>query len=183
MPSPIAHGSTVVFAPQVLGADVPRDLRGVLVWGLLLFASVAPDFDIPINWIIDEGRGMRLHGSYSHSLLLAPIFGVIFMLAMRLVWPEAKGGRVWALGTGFYAVHIVMDLLTMGARGPSLFWPVHPERIASPIGIFVGVEHSEYWRWDRHALTIVTEALFALVLYAIARYTRLLKRGVRADAS
>lgn len=182
MPSPIAHGSMTAFSELVLGKKPTRDLRGILVWGLILFASVAPDFDIPINMLIDEGRAFRLHGSYSHSLLLAPLFGLGFALVLSFIWKDADKRRVFALGTGLYAIHVLMDLVTMDSRGVSLFWPIFPERIACPIGIFVGVEHSDYWRMDLHLLTLVTEGVYAVIMFSLSRYLLLLRRGYRIHA-
>lgn len=182
MPSPIAHGSMIVFSEQVLGEAPPRDLRGVFVWGMILFAALAPDFDIPINMLIDGGNAFGMHGSYSHSLVLAPVFGALFLGVIVLMWREASKARVFALGTGLYAVHVLMDLITMDSRGVSLFWPIFPERIACPIAVFVGVEHSEYWRIDQHLLTLVTEGLYAAAMFYLSRYLLRLRRGYRIYA-
>lgn len=167
MPSPIAHGSLAIPARAALGAET-GGVRGLMVWGLLLFACVAPDVDIAISWA-RTGRPFAEHGSYSHSLLLAPVFGVLFACAMRVISPGVRTGRAVLVGTLLYALHVMMDLVTMGSRGVSLFWPIVPERIASPFGIFVGVEHSDWKRVDLHLLTIVTELVFGLVVCAVTK--------------
>lgn len=167
MPSPIAHVALAVPARAVLGVE-SRGVRGLAVWGLLMFACVAPDMDIPIEWA-RTGDAFALHGSYSHSLLIAPVFGAVFAGAMRLVAPGARWWRALWVGTGLYALHVLMDLVTAGSRGVSLLWPVVPGRIGTPVGIFVGVEHSDWKRVDKHLLTIVTEGAFALVVWAVTR--------------
>lgn len=179
MPSPIAHGSLTIPARALLGAEARgvRGVRGLVVWGMLLFASVAPDVDIALSWY-RTGRPFAEHGSYTHSLLLAPVFGVVFALALRLVVPGAGFWRAVLVGTGLYGLHVVMDLVTMGSRGVSMFWPVVPGRIVSPIGVFVGVEHSDWKRVDLHLLTIGTESAFALAVWAVTRAARK-RRGAR----
>lgn len=165
----------------MLGEEMPRDVRGPIIWGMLLFASVAPDFDIPIN-LIRSGDAFGAHGSYSHSLLLAPIFGVAFLCAIKLIWREANARKVFLIGAGLYALHVLMDLMTHDSRGVSLFWPIMPERIACPAWLFVGVEHSDWKRIDLHLLTIVTESVFAAFVFFVARYIAGLRRGHRAYA-
>lgn len=181
MPSPIAHGSLVFVADALLGQDKPRDIRKPIIWAMLLFASVAPDFDIALNWI-SSGEPFAGHGSYSHSLLLAPLFGVLFVCAMKIVWREAKPGRVFAIGTGLYAAHVLMDLVTHDSRGVALLWPIIPDRIASPIGIFTGVNHSDWSRFDLHLITLITETLFAALIFGITKYITGIRRGYKAHA-
>lgn len=173
MPSPIAHGSLAIPARALLGAEARGVLgvRGLLVWGLLLFASVAPDMDIALSWY-RTGKPFAEHGSYTHSLLLAPVFGVVFALMLRVVAPRVHFWRAMLAGTGLYGLHVVMDLVTMGSRGVSMLWPVMPGRIAVPFGVFVGVEHSDWKRVDLHLLTIGTEAAFALAVWGVTRAAR-----------
>lgn len=181
MPSPIAHGSIAIAAHAALGARPVGVVRTLAVWGLLLFACVAPDMDIPIEWA-RTGDAFALHGTYSHSLLLAPAFGVLFTLAMRLIAPSVRTPRALAIGTALYALHVLMDLVTMGSRGVSLFWPLSDARIASPIAIFVGVEHSDWKRLDLHLLTLVTEGAFALVVWGLTRAVVKRRTGAASDA-
>lgn len=177
MPSPIAHGSLAIPARALLGVDV-RGFRNMMVWGLLVFAAVAPDVDIAIS-LVRTGRPFAEHGMYTHSLLLAPAFGVLFAGAIRLISPQMRMGRAILIGTLLYASHVLMDLITVGSRGVSIFWPLAPERIASPFGVFVGVEHSDWKRVDLHLLTIGTEVAFGLVVWALTHAARRRKgRGV-----
>lgn len=177
MPSPIAHGSLAIPARAMLGVEA-RGFRSLMVWGLLAFAAVAPDVDIALSWI-RTGRPFAEHGMYTHSLLIAPIFGVLFAGALRAITRNVRLGRAVIVGTFLYALHVLMDLVTMGSRGVSLFWPVVPERIASPFGVFVGVEHSDWKRVDLHLLTIGTEVAFGLIVWALTHAVRRRKgRGV-----
>lgn len=178
MPSPIAHGSLVVPACAALGAET-RGLRGLMAFGLVLFATVAPDMDIPISWA-RTGKPFLEHGSYSHSLLLAPIFGVLFACAMKLISPNVRAVRAFAVGALLYALHVVMDLLVIDSRGVSMFWPIVPGRIASPYGIFAGVEYSDWRRWDLHLLMLANEVLFGLVVWGVTAIV--IRRRRRADA-
>ncbi len=180
MPSPIAHGSLAIPARAAMGTPA-KGVRGVLVFGLLLFACVAPDMDIAISWY-RTGRPFAEHGSYTHSLLLAPVFGVLFACAIKLISSNARAGRAVLIGSLLYASHVVMDLMTMGSRGVAMFWPIYPERIASPMGIFVGVEYSDLERYDLHLMMLANEVLFGLVVWGVtALVTRRNRRG-RRDA-
>ena len=165
----------------MLGKDMPRDVRKPIIWAMLIFASFAPDLDIIIN-LIRTGDGFQLHGAHSHSLLLAPVFGVLFLCAIKWIWPGAKPSRVFMVGTGLYALHVIMDLLTMDSRGVALFWPIFPDRIASPVAIFVGVEHSDWKRIDLHALTLITETMFAALVFGISRFITGVRRGYKSHA-
>ncbi len=171
MPSPIAHCSLAIPARAALGDRDQGALRGLAVWGLLLFACVAPDMDIAISWY-RTGKPFAEHGMYTHSLLLAPIFGVLFGGAIRLISPGVRLRRAVLVGTLLYALHVLMDLITFGSRGVSMFWPIAPERIASPFGVFAGVEHSDWKRVDLHLLTIGTESVFGVMVWAITRAVR-----------
>lgn len=180
MPSPIAHAALAIPAHALLAAPARGPVRGPMVWALLAFACVAPDMDIPIEWV-RTGDAFINHGSYSHSLLLAPAFGLLFLGAMKRISPGVRTGRAFAIGTALYALHVTMDLLTAGSRGVSLLWPLVPDRLGSPIGLFVGVEHSDWARIDRHLMTVATEGVFALGVWAITRLVRKRADRERAD--
>ncbi|MEM1445439.1 MAG: metal-dependent hydrolase [Planctomycetota bacterium] len=178
MPSPIAHSSLLLMAwPSMrerLGALSPMRRGLFLIW--LTFALLAPDLDLLIGVV--TGQGLRpLHGGPTHSLLLAPLFGLLWM------WPgRAIGGGAWRYRTLFicatlaYASHVLLDVFTPG-RGVALLWPLplgdqawfslKPQRFGSPIPLFVGVEHSNWRDLGHHALTLVTELAFAAVMFGV----------------
>ena len=180
MPSPIAHGSLAIPARAALGAET-KGLRGLIVFGLLGFACVAPDMDIAISWM-RTGRPFAEHGSYSHSFLLAPAFGVLFACALRLISPKSRTLRAFAIGTLLYALHVVMDLVTIGSRGVAMFWPIYSERLASPYGVFVGVEHSNWKRYDLHLLMLANEVAFGLVVWGLTVLVVRRRRRRQRDA-
>lgn len=173
MPSPIAHASVALFGPAALGArptDEPR-WRTWAVALLMVFACGAPDLDVFAGWLI-IGDAFKHHGAYSHSLLLAPVFGVGFALVLRALRPSATLARSWMLGAALYAAHVLMDALIYDTRGVGLFWPLLPDRFASPLVIFVGLEYSEWWRWDQHLLTIANEVAFGVLVLWFSRQLR-----------
>ena len=177
MPSPIAHGSIVMLAQPAMGRAwraLPRSQQ-ILTSLLMLFACGAPDLDIVVG-LATTGDAFANHGYQSHSLLLAPAFGVLFAAVMALLAPSFRRGQLlagsWLMGTALYALHVGMDYLTLDSRGVGLFWPVIPERFASPFGIFLGVEHGEWWLWREHVLTATSELGFAFVVWLIARVVR-----------
>ncbi|HED54796.1 MAG TPA: metal-dependent hydrolase [Phycisphaerales bacterium] len=174
MPSPIAHGSLALPAWLLMQRGVLPPIskirRAVLVlW--LLFATVAPDADIAISWV-RTGDPFRDHGSYAHSLLIAPIFGVLFAGIWIMVQRGTDVRRAWAVGTSLYALHIVMDWMTIGSRGVAMFWPVLSDRFVAPFGIFAGVEHSQWQRWDLHLIMLANETLFLLGVWCLTTLIR-----------
>jgi hypothetical protein len=115
MPLPVAHallGATVVDA----GFPVDRKGRARLY---LIGAGIAvlPDFDLFFSWIL--GLGNRWHGSVTHSILFAVIFG---LLGARLsgVW-----GRRSAVVFSCAALsHGILDTVTRRRfSGSALLWP------------------------------------------------------------
>ncbi|MEL6797708.1 MAG: metal-dependent hydrolase [Planctomycetota bacterium] len=165
MPSPIAHAAVALLAAPALGecpTAEPR-WRTLAVMLLVVFACGAPDLDIIAGWLLIQD-GFTYHGAYSHSLLLAPVFGLPFAVALRWLRPDLSLSRSFLVGTLLYAAHVVLDTLIHDTRGVSLLWPLLPDRYASPIIIFVGVEYGEWWRWDMHLLTVLNESAFAVLV-------------------
>ncbi|MGP1273475.1 MAG: metal-dependent hydrolase [Phycisphaerales bacterium] len=177
MPSPIAHGSMVMLAQPALGAawrDSTTTQR-VLISLMALFVCGMPDLDIFIG-LARTGDAFADHGYQTHSLLIAPIVGVGFALLAGAMAPRFRKRRVrfraFCVGTALYALHVVMDYLTHDSRGVGLLWPIVQQRFASPVALFVGVEHSEWWLWREHVLTVTTELAFAGLVWFMARRMR-----------
>ena len=182
MPSPIAHGSLAIPAWSLLrrGVSPPisRLRRAMLVlW--LLFATVAPDADIAISWI-RTGKPFQDHGSYAHSLLISPFFGVIFAAGWIMLQKGADFRRAWLVGSALYALHIVMDWMTIGSRGVAMVWPITSQRFLAPFGLFAGVEHSQWQRWDLHLIMLANETIFLLLVWSLSAWfqRRIARRGV-----
>ncbi|MEM9166221.1 MAG: metal-dependent hydrolase [Planctomycetota bacterium] len=185
MPSPIAHGSLTMLAQPALGPAYRRaeQHQQALLSFLALFACGAPDLDIFIGIVVD-GDAFLNHGTWTHSLVLAPVFGVAFAIAAGFLCPLFKKTehrmRAFAVGTSLYALHVGMDFITIGSRGVSLYWPFTAERVVPPFGVFTGVEHGDWTRWDKHLITVGTELAFAAVIWAIARRVNRSRRLRRA---
>ncbi|MEL6497046.1 MAG: metal-dependent hydrolase [Planctomycetota bacterium] len=170
MPSPIAHASIALIADSAIG-DRPRAeaLWRRAAFGLaVVFACGAPDLDIIAGWVL-IGDGFTHHGAYSHSFACAVIFGLVFAPIFRWLRPTIRIGRAIVLGWGLYAAHIVMDTLIYDTRGVGLLWPLLPDRFASPIVLFVGVEYGQWWRWDLHLLTVLNEGAFAVLVLWLSK--------------
>lgn len=181
MPSPIAHASVAFLGSAALGDRAQNESvwRTWAVVLLVVFACGAPDLDIIAGWLLISD-GFTYHGAYSHSLLLAPVFGVLFAGGMKLLRPGVTLGRAWAVGAALYAGHVVMDALIYDTRGVAMLWPILPDRFASPVVLFVGVEYSQWWRWDMHLLTLVNEVAFGVLMLWVSRR---LKRRVETQRS
>lgn len=174
MPSPLAHGALVLLAAPALPACPPRTFlcRSALLAVTLVFLCL-PDVDILVSWII-SGEPFRYHGGPSHSLLLAPLAGVLFaVLTGKLC--DCSSGRRWVVGTCLYGSHVLMDALTRG-RGVAMWWPLSDERIVAGWTPFYGVRHSQWRQWDLHLITLANEGAFVAVVGAAWVALILLKR-------
>ncbi|MEM7577158.1 MAG: metal-dependent hydrolase [Planctomycetota bacterium] len=180
MPSPIAHTSLLLIAVPPLRERLltltPTRRRLFMLW--LAFALLAPDLDLLLGLL--TGQGLRpLHGGPTHSLLLAPLFGLIWMIPGRVMTQSLFRYRTlfgWAAAA--YASHVALDFVTPG-RGIGVLWPLpigdqpgfslNAHRVGSPIPLFVGVDHSNWRNVGHHALTLVTELAFAVLMLGIGR--------------
>ena len=174
MPSPIAHGSIVMLAQPALGAawrDSTKAQR-VLISLMALFICGMPDLDIFIG-LARTGDAFAEHGYQTHSVLISPVVGVGFAVLAAAIAPTFREKRslfrAFLIGTALYALHVVMDYLTHDSRGVGVLWPLVPQRFASPVPLFVGVEHGEWWLWKQHVLTASTELVFAAGVWFIGR--------------
>ncbi len=173
MPSPIAHASIAFLGTPALG-EAPSHEAWWKRWALVLlvvFACGAPDLDIIVGWLL-LGEPFTHHGAMSHSLLVAPLFGLGFAWAARLLRPGLRLQRAWAVGAALYGAHVVMDALIYDTRGVAMLWPLLPDRFASPLVVFVGVEYSQWWRWDMHLLTLANECAFGVLVLWVSRELR-----------
>ncbi|MEX0745168.1 MAG: metal-dependent hydrolase [Phycisphaeraceae bacterium] len=181
MPTPLAHGSLVLFARPLLTrcglADLPRARR----WGfyaLVLAALLLPDADFAM--LLLPAHPLHQHGTFTHSLAAALLFAPVFALVGRwLLMGRAAWGLLVVLGFTFYSAHVLMDCFTAG-RGVMLFWPMSESRFASPVALFVGAEHSSPLLWRRHVLTLVNELALIALLWPIGTW---LERRARRGGS
>jgi len=136
-----------------------------LLFGLLLFALMAPDADV----VLGPLRGLPItayHNGFSHSLACALLFAPMFgWLTHRVCGMNWRWGM--ALGLGCYLSHLGLDALSQG-RGIQLYWPFSDARVAGP-PLFFGVRHSVNAPWTTHVWTVVSDSLFALAFFALSR--------------
>lgn len=163
-----------MLAQPLLGAawrDSTKPQR-VMISLMALVVCGMPDLDIVIG-LARTGDAFADHGYQTHSLLIAPVVGVGFAILCGAIAPNFREARfhfrAFCMGTALYALHVIMDYLTHDSRGVGLFWPVVERRFASPVALFIGVEHGEWWRWKEHVLTVATELVFAAVVWFAAR--------------
>ena len=162
MPSPLAHGALALLALPALSDRQPRSAarRGAVVVVLVTFLCL-PDVDILAGWIA-TGEPFRYHGGASHSLLLAPLAGVLFALVIGRLCSSGWARR-WVVGTCLYGSHVLMDALTPGG-GVAMWWRLSSARIVSAWTPFYGVRHSQWQEWQLHLMTLANEGAFAAMV-------------------
>jgi len=178
MPSPIAHTSLLFLGLPAAQGDPPLPLaRRVTLAAMLAVLLVLPDMDFVIS-LLNLSDVKTTHGTWTHSLVMAPPAGLLFAACARLVFPAgARPGiaRLWLVGAGAYASHILMDWTNWGfgnARGIQILWPLSDERFLSPVHLFVGLRWSEPGAYGSHLLTLGSELLFAGLVFLVARRRR-----------
>lgn len=117
---PIAHG---LLGASIVAAVHPRPSR---YYGLPLLAGAVlanmPDLDFIIVFVLGS-RGW--HRTFSHSLLMAAVVGLFFVLVLgRKRWREATAYTL------AFASHGLLDFATtVRGGGVELFWPIWTERL------------------------------------------------------
>lgn len=119
--------SQIVLGAAVAAAIAPaHQRRAALMAGAAL--GTLPDLDvIPLALLLDDPvASMTVHRSFSHSLLVLPVFA-----ALLWWWLRRRGGRVseaprrwfWAIQLAL-VTHPLLDAFTV--YGTQLFWPFMP---------------------------------------------------------
>jgi membrane-bound metal-dependent hydrolase YbcI (DUF457 family) len=155
-------------------------LRPLIVMGL----SMAPDLDIMAAIAF---RNMeKYHNSFSHSMFLA--IPVALLTAALAYWIYRSSFLAWfVIGMISFDLHVIMDFFT-AERGVLMFWPLSPDRFASPVKLFYGLQWGLGWFSPWHLWTLLTEAVFVIVLMLgvglleerVGRLTR--RRAQESDA-
>ena len=181
MSSPIAHGSLMFAIWPVVRRRLDQPLsitRRCSLWGLLLVMLLAPDADMLLGPLTGQPL-MHFHNQFSHSVFVGVAAAVLFAIVCRWI----VGGRwvFWVLA-GFlaYLSHLLIDIATFG-RGVQLFWPISDARVSAPIPLFFGVRHSVGAPLGAHLITLVTDSMFGLGVWLMARWWRLRAGGKRAE--
>ena len=121
MPLPVAHG--LVGAAIVAATRDDFSFRkdwGPMVMGATL--AVVPDLDLYLSWVL--GYGLRMHGTFSHSIFFALAIGSIASLLMREDSVKCVLGYF-----GAALSHGLLDTATKKDFGGSaLLWPLSDQR-------------------------------------------------------
>jgi membrane-bound metal-dependent hydrolase YbcI (DUF457 family) len=161
MPSPISHIAAGVFIYRSLPAHVRQKgirkfLRVPILLIVILIASLLPDVDAVLG--ILSGNMGAYHNQASHSLFTGLVVALVLGFILRW-WLGAKFLASFGLIFASYAVHLFLDMLTMG-RGIMLLWPFSSERFLSPVLLFYGLRWSHGLWSITHLWTFVSEIAF-----------------------
>jgi membrane-bound metal-dependent hydrolase YbcI (DUF457 family) len=164
MPSPLAHLGMGYALYRLGKSKLPGQrepvwkmpLRPLIVMGL----SMVPDLDIILAIVF---RNMeKYHNSFTHSLYLA--IPVALLATILAYWVYRSSFLPWFLiGVVSYDLHVIMDFFT-AERGVLMFWPFSPDRFASPVKLFYGLQWGLGWFSPWHLWTLLTESVFVIVL-------------------
>jgi membrane-bound metal-dependent hydrolase YbcI (DUF457 family) len=168
MPSPIAHLSAGLAIYVATRAHLPRtepEKVGPVPFLLVVTTafSLLPDVDSLVG--LAAGDFGRFHNNLTHSLLVglavAPAFGGLMQ--------HRRGSGFWfwsIIALVAYNLHVLMDWATVG-RGVMALWPLTDARFQAPVMLFYGLHWSDGWLSIRHVWTVVTELLFAVVVFIL----------------
>jgi membrane-bound metal-dependent hydrolase YbcI (DUF457 family) len=179
MPSPIAHTAVGLALWPLLPGDGVRALsRGqrIALVGGVVFMLNGPDVDI-IAGMTFGAHAFAHHPSVTHSFAAAVVMAGIFAAGARLL-TALPFARLWLVGFLAWSSHVVLDACT-GGKGVPMFWPLTGEQMALPIALFYGVRHSQPWAVDLHAITVISELPFVLLMWFVG--CRMLRRRERPE--
>ena len=178
MPSPIAHTAIGYLILKVYqrghlqkGQNWTRDVSFTLI--VILGLSILPDLDSIAGILMGDFGGY--HNNWTHSLLVG--LGVALVIGSLVWFTRHSGFSSWFIITLLcYELHVIMDYFTIG-RGVVAFWPVSPERFASPVPVLYGLHWSDGWLSRRHLFTIATEVGF-ITLVGVLAYLHINRRSL-----
>jgi membrane-bound metal-dependent hydrolase YbcI (DUF457 family) len=179
MSSPVAHLACGFAVYRILVAADPKVAglpRGTRLPTAAIF-SMAPDLDLIAGWLAHDLPAY--HNNVSHSFTFGLLACLIAATVASTAWKHLRFLPLWLYTFGSYASHILVDYVTRG-RGVMLWWPFIPERFSSPILLFRGVSWSKGLHTNDHWWTLANDAVFALVVIALAE---IIARGLRARAA
>ena len=138
MPSPLFHLATGVASGLCYPKKHPERRLPLRLWGLVIFASIAPDLDVLVGMI--SGDPNSFHGRHMHSYGAAVVFGLV----MGVIFGGSQRLRItlWTMGT--YAVSVTLDIFSVDGRPPygvPLLWPISDQSIISPVSLFRSFRH------------------------------------------
>ncbi len=107
--------------------------RAGIAWNPIIVAAgsilggLLPDIDIPRSFIGSRVKWLskRIHKRFGHRTLT---HSLLFLAAMTMLFGMLDYNLGLSVGVGVLS-HIVLDILTPGARGVALFYPVSKKRV------------------------------------------------------
>lgn len=177
MPSPIAHIATGIaiglLAKQLAPKSLVNPHQGIAtqvttqtIFMLTIIGSLLPDFDALLGIIMGDFGKYHNHLSHSFALGLGASLLITVLYASRLALPKTT---MFLMLFSAYSLHILMDAATV-TRGVMLLWPISENRFATLLPLFYGVRWSEGIFSTLHLITIITETLFAGVLWGLLKH-------------
>jgi inner membrane protein len=169
---------THVLSGALLGAvttpDAP-DARSLPTRSRVLLAVVAtnaPDLDYLTAFLSDPLTVLNLHRGITHSVVMAPLWGVLVAGVAHLVTRRRhRFAELWLLATLALLFHCALDSLT--SYGTQLFAPLSSAPYAFPVlfiidplcWLILGTACALAWR--RGSLAVARAGLAALVGYVV----------------
>lgn len=181
MTTPVGH---TLFAFIVhLTAPHKGRKESLLLFGVLVIAALAPDFDyFPLLWG-DFTLANLNHQGFSHSIF----FALIAATALAYVAHWLGCGKTSHLFPFVFSAslsHLLLDYLTFDGREPigiMLLWPFSDARFNSPFSVFGGIIKDSFSEIvSLHNLGVVLQealVLFPVVLLVWFIAVRFLKPG------
>lgn len=148
---PISQASLGAAAAALLARS--DNLRRAMLVGAL--AGAAPDLDVLIKSADDPLLQLQYHRHFTHSLLLAPVIGILVAVAVRwLAWKRRWTAReLIPFGMAGALTHGPLDACT--SYGTQLYWPF--------------IDHRESWDIISIIDPVLTLPLVTLLLIAFGR--------------
>ncbi|MBS9778354.1 MAG: metal-dependent hydrolase [Gammaproteobacteria bacterium] len=146
----------VLLGSAVAATIAPKSIRKrAIVVGAVL--GTLPDLDVLVHYINDVDSFTK-HRSFSHSLLLLPLYSIILLPLLRRVFSIMSLRRLYCLIVLSLITHPLLDSFT--SYGTQLFYPFDftPTFIASvlvidplySVWLLIGIVlylYSPKWRW------------------------------------
>jgi inner membrane protein len=129
MPTIISHA----IVPIAIGLGMGKDVISTRLLCAGILASILPDFDVvSFRMGIDYAHEFGHRGA-SHSLVFALGMAMLALIFYR----QLRASPMVAFFFIFVATasHGLLDMLTNGGLGVSLFWPYHEARLFFPVQV------------------------------------------------
>ncbi|MFC1664097.1 metal-dependent hydrolase [Pseudomonadota bacterium] len=141
MPTPIGH---TLFGLTLLklspASTKSNSLKSFL---LVLIAANAPDLDFIPGILVGDFN--RYHQQYSHSLIFAAAFALLFFVLF--FYQRQQRLKISLLAGTLYSSHLLLDLITYDGAEPfgiPLLWPFSSQLFHSPYTLFGGILHGQF---------------------------------------